>query len=186
MIAWAIWERRNRKRLLQLVWDVGDVVSRALDFLREFIDIQKHPLHRPVPKEVIKWSPPDESVYKINFNGAVFEEQGSAGLGVVVRDSTGLVISALSQKIRFPGSAVMVEAQATRRVVLFAKEINVFRVVVEGDSLQVIKVVNSSKRSKTPYGHIIDETRLLSSSLSCCNFVHVQREGNKLAHALTR
>ena len=135
---------------------------------------------------MIKWSPPDESVYKINFNGAVFEEQGSAGLGVVVRDLTGLVISALSEKIRFPGLAVMVEALAARRAVLFAKEISVFGVVVEGDSLQVIKAVNSSKRSKTTYGHIIDETRLLSSSLSCCNFVHVQREGNKLAHALAR
>ena len=162
------------------------MVSRASDFLREFKDVQKHPLCRPVPREVIKWSPPDESVYKINFDGAVFEEQGSASLGVVVRDSAGLVISALRQKIRFPGSAVMVEALATRRAILFAKEISVFRVVVEGNSLQVIKAVNSSKRSKTPYGHIIDETRLLSSSLSCCNFVHVQREGNKLANALAR
>ena len=67
---------------------------------------------------------------------------------------------------------------------MFSKEINVFRVVVEGDSLQVIKAVNSSKLSKTPDGHIIDEIRLLSSSLSCCNLVHVHSEGNKLVHAL--
>ena len=80
----------------------------------------------------------------------------------------------------------MVEALTARKAILFAKEINVFRVVVEGDSLQVIKAVNSSKLSTTPHGHIIDEIRLLSSSLSCCNFVYVQHEGNKLAHALTR
>ncbi|KAL0005365.1 hypothetical protein SO802_012926 [Lithocarpus litseifolius] len=107
-----------------------------------------------------------------------------AGLGVVIRDSAGLVIGALSQKIRLPSSVVMVEALAARRAVMFAKEISVFRVVVEGDSLQVIKAVNNSKLSMSSYGHIIDETRLLSTSFSCCNFVHVQREGNKLAHAL--
>nr|POE96674.1 hypothetical protein CFP56_32673 [Quercus suber] len=29
MIAWAIWEQRNRLRVHQPVWDVGDVVDRA-------------------------------------------------------------------------------------------------------------------------------------------------------------
>ncbi|KAL0001451.1 hypothetical protein SO802_015232 [Lithocarpus litseifolius] len=147
MIAWAIWERRNRLRKL--------------------------PLRQSVPREVVKWSSPAEGLYKVNFDGAVFEDQACAGLGVVIRDSVGLVISALSQKIRLPSSVVMVEALTTRRAVMFAKEISVFRVVVEGDSLQVIKVVNNSKLSKASYGHIIDETRLLSTSFSCYKFVHV-------------
>ena len=55
---------------------------------------------------------------------------------------------------------------------------------MEGDSLHVIKAVNTSKLSKASYGHIIDEIRLMLSSISYCNFVHVQCEGNKLAHAL--
>ena len=100
--------------------------------IKEFRDVQKHPLRQPVPREVIKWSPPAESVYKVNFDRAVFEDQACAGLGVVVKDSAGLIIGALSQKIKFPGSVVMVEALAARRAVLFAKEISVFRVVVEG------------------------------------------------------
>ncbi|KAL0001329.1 hypothetical protein SO802_015110 [Lithocarpus litseifolius] len=162
------------------------MVDRASALLREFRDVQKLPLQRSVPREVVKWSPPAEGLYKVNFDGAVFEDQACAGLGVVIRDSAGLVIGALSQKIRLPSSVVMVEDLAARRAVMFAKEISVFRVVVEGDSLQVIKAVNNSKLSMSSYGHIIDETRLLSTSFSCCNFVHVQREGNKLAHALAR
>ena len=58
--------------------------------------------------------------------------------------------------------------------------------MVESNSLQVIKVINNTKPSKTSYGHIIDGIKLLSSSLPCCSFVHVRREGNKLAHALAR
>ena len=33
MIAWAIWEQRNRLRVHQFVWDVGDVVDRASTLL---------------------------------------------------------------------------------------------------------------------------------------------------------
>ena len=65
MIAWAIWEWRNRASAL----------------LREFHDVQKLHPRRSVPREVVKWSPPIEGLYKVNFNGAIFEDQAFAGLG---------------------------------------------------------------------------------------------------------
>lgn len=58
--------------------------------------------------------------------------------------------------------------------------------MIKGDSLQVIKAINNTKPSKTSYGHVIDEIKLLYFSLTCCSFVHVRCEGNKLAHALVR
>lgn len=39
---------------------------------------------------------PIAGVFKINFNGAIFENMAIAGLGVVVRDVVGLIIVALS------------------------------------------------------------------------------------------
>lgn len=103
---------------------------------------------------------------------------------MVIRDSVGLIIGALSQKIRLPSSAVIVEALAASQAISFAREISILWVMVEGDSLQVIKAINYTKSSKASFGHIIDEIKLLSSFLPCCSFVHVRREGNKLAHAL--
>ena len=38
---------------------------------------------------------------------------------------------------------------------------------------------------QTLYGHIIEEIKLLSS-LFTCRFLHVNRKGNMLAHALAR
>ena len=142
-----------------------------------------HP-RRNVPREVVKWSPPTEGLYKVNFDGTIFEDQAFVGLGVVIRDYAGLIIGALSKRIRLPSSVVLVEALAARRAVSFARKICILRVVVEGDSLQVIKAINTSKSFKAPYGHIFDEIKLLSSSMSCCNFIHVKRRGNKLAHTL--
>lgn len=34
--------------------------------------------------EEIKWKPPGAGLFKINFDGAVFEELALAGLGVVI------------------------------------------------------------------------------------------------------
>ena len=39
--------------------------------------------------EDLRWKLPDFGLYKINFDGALFADQGSAGLGVVMRDWEG-------------------------------------------------------------------------------------------------
>ena len=36
--------------------------------------------------EDLRWKPPDFGLYKINFDGDFFANQGSAGLGVVICD----------------------------------------------------------------------------------------------------
>lgn len=56
----------------------------------------------------------------------VFKELGALGLGVVIRDSEGLVIGALAEQIPLPTSAATVEASAYKRAILFAKEMSIF------------------------------------------------------------
>lgn len=56
--------------------------------------------------------PPNFAHYKINFNGAAFDELGEANLGVVMRDLYGYVIGALSEWIVMPIFAATVEALA--------------------------------------------------------------------------
>ena len=87
--------------------------------------------------------------------------------------------------MRLPGLVDVVEALAARRAICFAHELSLHNVVIEGDSLRVIQAIIDTKPVQTLYGHIIDEIRLLSSSF-ICNFLHVNRKGNKLAHALAR
>ena len=49
---------------------------------------------------------------KINFDGALFGESDSAGIGVVIRSSEGGVLAALLEKIMKPHSAELVEILA--------------------------------------------------------------------------
>ena len=43
----------------------------------------------------------------------MFEDRKLAGLGIVIRDESGMIIAALSQKIPLPSSMDMVEALAS-------------------------------------------------------------------------
>ena len=52
----------------------------------------------------LHWKSPEPGFYKVNFDGALFLDQRCASFGVVVRDLAGLVIAALSQRVRLPGS----------------------------------------------------------------------------------
>ena len=133
----------------------------------------------------LRWKLPDSGFFKVNFDGALFLDQRCAGLGVVVRDSDGLIIAALSQKVRLPGSVDVVEALVAQRAICFAKELSLHHLVIEGDSLQVIQAITDTRLVQTLYGHIIEEIRFLSSSVNC-SFLHVNKKGNKLVHALTR
>ena len=53
------------------------------------------PLRHPPPK----WQPPGKLQYKINFDGALFQAENCAGIGVVIRNECGQVMVSLSQNI---------------------------------------------------------------------------------------
>lgn len=66
-----------------------------------------------------RWIPPTEGEFKTNFDGAMFEENNNAGIGIIVRNSRGEVMAALSEKIPRPPSAEILEMLAARRAVKF-------------------------------------------------------------------
>ena len=43
-----------------------------------------------------RWSPPPPDWFKANFDAAIFEDVGRAGLRVIIRDSQGLAMAALA------------------------------------------------------------------------------------------
>ena len=102
-----------------------------------------------------QWKTPASGIFKINFDGALFEEQACLGQWVVIRDSASLIIGALSQKIRHPSSMDVVEALAASRAIVFAKELCLQSMVVEGDSLRVIQAIIAARPSRTMFGNVV-------------------------------
>lgn len=79
----------------------------------------------------------------------------------------------------------MVKALVARRALIFAQEISIIHVVVEGDSLKVISTLNNPKPNRTQLGHIIEDIKRASFCMQVCSFYHVCG-GNRLAHSLAR
>ena len=143
-----------------------------------------------IPKLVhrnhVRWRPPNTDELKINYDGSIFSEDGRVGLGVVVRNSEGVVIASLSQQIPLPATITQVEAPAVRRATEFAMKLGITSAVLERDSEIIHRELICTEPSLALYGHIIHDVKQLASYFACIRFVHIRRQGNNVVHALTR
>ena len=70
----------------------------------------------------MRWIPPIAPQCKINFDEACFSIEGVEGLGAVIRDASGQVHGALTQRMKIPLSATIIKALACHRAMIFVKD----------------------------------------------------------------
>ena len=102
-----------------------------------------------------RWKPPPLDVFKINFDGVVFAEENCSGVGVVIRNREGLVLAAMTEKIPQLLKPTEIEARAATRALEFAREVGISAAVLEGDSLLVIKALETKDVGLAPFGLLI-------------------------------
>ena len=185
-ICWAIWHRRNKARLKQPVDKAEHIPDFAREYLHEFQSSQTTHGPNPLPQQQTQWKKPTTCGFKVNYDGAVFAETAEAGIGVVVRTANGSPMATLSQKIRYPLSVEATEAVAARRAVRFALELGLTEVEFEGDSRVITDALTGEKYAQADFGVIIEDTKALAQLLQKHSFLHVNRMGNSVAHALAR
>ena len=76
---------------------------------------------------------------------------------MIIRDTNGAVIGALSARVPLPQFVAMLEALACRRAVQFAVEIGLHEVVFEGAAAVVINTISQGSANQSLYGHIVDD-----------------------------
>ena len=187
IIMWLIWSRRNSARVGDSLVEYHHIRAKAEVFLLDFQSAQV--LDQCIPtacSKAVRWMPPISPLYKINFDGALFSDIGAASLGVVIRDSCGLVMGALAERIPIPMSAATVEALACRRALYFAKEFSICELVYEGDAEVTIRALLSKEVVHPEYGHVMQDSLVLANDFRICNFVHINRVGNSIAHFLAK
>ena len=85
-----------------------------------------------------------------------------SGIGVVIRDSRGLVIASCSKVVHQVLGACDVEAMAAMWALSFASDVGVKRAVLEGDSMAVILGLREDGKVLVPYELLLEDTRILS------------------------
>ena len=123
---------------------------------------------------------------KVNFDGATFANVNKSGIGVVVRNSNGLVIASLAQQVPQSYKVVDIEALAAAWALELGLEICLDPVIVEGDSNVTMKALATETRSLASFDVLIQDAKIFSNCYSKLLYSHTKRDSNKVAHSLAR
>uniref|UniRef100_A0A803QS69 Reverse transcriptase domain-containing protein n=1 Tax=Cannabis sativa TaxID=3483 RepID=A0A803QS69_CANSA len=183
MVLWSIWKVRN-----EVVWNEKQPTSEEVLFLAKlnFVDwynAQNQELGSPNEPNRVSlehWTPPTFPKYKVNVDGALFPNEKSYGIGLVARDSFGLVIQAKTLKKAGDLQPHEVEAIGIKEALSWIKDNNWPSVIVESDCRRVVLDLQGNKDMTSPYGHI------MLASVTNVSFNFVKRSANKVAHSLAR
>ncbi|KAL4332661.1 hypothetical protein GQ457_07G043390 [Hibiscus cannabinus] len=180
---WSIWYSRNK-----LIHDgIKPTIEKSASFIIAFIHEQDS-LERVLEGSGASgdsfWQAPPECVVKFNFDAAFSSR--TATTGVVGRNNLGLLMASCSIQHVNVADAFVAEALACRQAVRFAKDLGFSRVVIEGDSLIVIKKLNSDAVDRSLICPIVHDIKVLSKDFNSISFCFVRRRANKAAHALAR
>ncbi|KAA3490135.1 reverse transcriptase [Gossypium australe] len=134
--------------------------------------------------DAVKWKSPSGQKVKINFDGAFDARSKLSASGVVVRDRFGFVLLASIELHKGVVSAFVAEAIACRRAAEVALVINRKEVIIEVDTLSIIKKCNTKGFDKSQVGSYIHDIHELRSKATNIRFEFVHRSGNHLAHIL--
>lgn len=157
LVCWTIWYGRNQIRLKHSVYPISQMLLQASQALQDFLHALPSPAQPSVTSPRVRWIPPLASALKINFDGALYKDINTAGLGVVFCDHRGLV---LAENVSLAPSSDDVEAMAAAKAISFAFESGLSSIIGEGDSEFIIKALSSEDESFTTFGHLISTAKL--------------------------
>ncbi|XP_042972967.1 uncharacterized protein LOC122304769 [Carya illinoinensis] len=141
MTARDIWQRRNK-----LVFE-GSFLHPRLLAQRAAHQLEDFKLAQVVPmpdsclhtNQASIWSPPPEGTVKVNWDVPVSEARDRVGIGLIARHHRGNVIAVKRVAREGCVAPLLAEAMGGLHVAMFASELNLSSVVLEGDSLQVVQ-----------------------------------------------
>ena len=182
-IAWSIWYNRNKV----LYESSGFPTSQIWNFARcaqeDYKGVVAYSILKQQPLDV-GWVAPPPDTYKINVDGATAGDRGMSSAGVVIRDSKGMVITAGSKVLNGTYDAEVTEALAVEEGILLAKEMELLQIVVEFDSVVVVKAINANN-CNGDIGLVIQGTLDLLQHFMSWKVRHLKRVFNRAAHDLS-
>ncbi|XP_018812812.2 uncharacterized protein LOC108985100 [Juglans regia] len=159
----SIWLRRNGWIFERKFTSPESVLQQARANLNEFQQAQQNGIERIKPtaveRRMVRWEAPKEGFVKVNWDAAFKANQRKMGAGVVVRDEEGNVQVSLCLPKDCIQSTVIAEATALWRALCLCAKLNIQKVVLEGDSLEVIKAVNDREECLEWHGQIIEDIK---------------------------
>lgn len=121
------------------------------------------------------------------MDGAVFSNHKAAGVGALIRDDRGRLEVAMSMKIRAPLRALEAEAKAFEAGIIYARDVGVQDIVLEGDSIIMYRAFYElSPPPLQSIASIVEGILELAQGFQRVQFSHIRRQENTPAHLLAK
>ncbi|PRQ51726.1 putative ribonuclease H-like domain-containing protein [Rosa chinensis] len=132
------------------------------------------------------WYPPPAGWFKANLDGAFDSSTNMGGIGVVVRDSEGLIVGGTCCRVSSVSAPIVVEALAGRVACAWAVEFKHAPIIFESDCLQLVNSLKVEEEDHSIIGRVIDDIVVHLATIPSSFFQHVYRESNLDAHKLAK
>ncbi|RYR53249.1 hypothetical protein Ahy_A06g028266 [Arachis hypogaea] len=131
------------------------------------------------------WRTPPPGRYKINVDAA--SNNGvKGGVGVVIRDSNGVVVAAAMLEVAPALSVREAEAFSFYQGVNIVAQTCFLEIEIEGDNIEVVNALNSNSSFGGPFGTIISNCKALLCCFRFYKMSHIKRNGNSVVHSLAK
>ncbi|XP_019173838.1 PREDICTED: uncharacterized protein LOC109169412 [Ipomoea nil] len=134
--------------------------------------------------EQVGWTKPSRGWHKLNVDGSC-KGDGMAGCGGLIRDEAGEYCAGFSSSV---GRCQVLEAEAwgVFHGLRLAREEGCAKLLVESDSKQLIDKLRKKDKASSKVCNIMWRCMREADRLQQVEYVHVRREGNKVADWLAR
>ena len=116
----------------------------------------------------------------------VFRDQGSIGVGVVIRNYRGELMGAISKKIHLPLGAIEAEAKAMEEGILLAWDLGLKNIIVQGDSLAVVQALNGITSLAISIHKVIKGITWCLKWFDTWKISHSRRSSNTAAQSMAK
>jgi hypothetical protein len=135
---------------------------------------------------LIKWHPPDRLNFKLNLACAMDLENSQMGLGVIIRDSMGLVGAARCSRMNGVGHGLAAHANAVLNALEFAFAVGFRRLEVELGHKELLGLITKIATSPclSSIGVVVDDICGWVHMFQFLSFSFIKNDCNKAAQAL--
>ncbi|KAL9450806.1 hypothetical protein AB3S75_012526 [Citrus x aurantiifolia] len=188
-ILWVIWYDRNKLVFEDLKLDPRLSMAKAEAIIEAFRRTQFPEITNGGKLQKLKqtvWTPPPQGWLKLNVDAATDSKKSCAGLGAIIRDSTGNCMAAGIKAVKFSGVLSIVEAEAAEWGVQIAQQRGMQSIILETDSKEVADLINDRERNLTEICWTISEIQSLKKTFNSFETKYVPRACNNSAHLLAK
>ena len=108
-MCWEIWKERNLVRNGGVSRPGNTLARSSVALVEEFKAVNAREVQSG-PDRHVRWHPLESSRFKMNVDAAIFKDLRAMGAGLVLRDSQGSILAAMSKRV--PTNLVALEAEA--------------------------------------------------------------------------